>query len=425
MLRASLLFLPVLVGSLASQTQTITVPAALATTDGAGLLEAAGFTRAMRQQFLIGPSHLVAARGRELVALRFRRDGHPVEHVPGSLNLTVRLSASTSLDARRPEASFVGNHRSPPVLVFQGPLSVPRSPRLRDRNAATWASPDAVTIPFATPFLYLGGTLCVELEGVPVSGATSSWWSIDAEQFQTRGAVASIGQGCGETASRVTRMASADARTLVPGSTARFLAFGPPNGMAIMFFATQLVGPIDLGFLGAPGCNLYVLPVGSVAASLRNPVAQRPGAATLAVQLPGEAHLVGAAFYTHRGRGRNQRLGCSRRFAPTREGPRPLCCWGLPGPLGHGNGNVHSKRGCTPNSRAMRESAALAAQWAELDAGSMTLTTTNAVQCRLANNPSDLDAAVVTGLATASGLPPSGRVDVGIMPVVQVDLRVP
>jgi len=44
------------------------------------------------------------------------------------------------------------------------------------------------------------------------------------------------------------------------------------------------------------------------------------------------------------------------------EGAPPALLLGLPGPLGHGNGNVHSKGGSTPNSRAMRAFAALAAQ---------------------------------------------------------------
>src|SRR5690606_15919074 len=118
-----------------AQTGTLTAPAAAASRDGLGVLEVAGFTRTMRQQFLLGPSHLSGARGMELVALRFRRDGHVVEHNPGAAQVVVRLSASSALDPARPDPRFDANHHVPPVTVFQGVVTLPRSPALAHRDA--------------------------------------------------------------------------------------------------------------------------------------------------------------------------------------------------------------------------------------------------------------------------------------------------
>jgi len=325
-----------------------------------GVLEVAGFTRTMRQQFLLGPSHLSGARGMELVALRFRRDGHVVEHNPGAAQVVVRLSASSALDPARPDPRFDANHHVPPVTVFQGVVTLPRSPALAHRDAATWATPDAITIPFARPFRYSGGALCIEIEGAPVVGSESTWWSIDAEQAPG-GTVTTIGSACGPVAQRVARVASADPRTLRPGSTARFLAFAEPNSLAMMCVAVEQIGPIDLGFLRAPGCALYVLPVASVAAVVRPTTPQRPGIGSVPLQLPGDVVLLGGSILT---------------------------------------------------------------QWAHVD-GMGTLTTTNALQCSLAAMPSDLDASTVVALANGSTSPQTGRTDVGTMPVVQIDYRTP
>ncbi|MEZ5965842.1 MAG: hypothetical protein R3F56_18550 [Planctomycetota bacterium] len=217
-----------------------------------------------------------------------------------------------------------------------------------------------MTIPFVPVFRYDGGALCVEIEGSPTPGATSTWWSIDAERARASGAVTMIGQGCGATASRVSRLASADARTLVPGSSTRMLSFGPPASAAVMFLGAERVGPIDLGFLGAPGCDLEIAPAVWLGAAMQARVPLRPAAANVVLQLPGDSWLTGGAFYV---------------------------------------------------------------QWANWEG--RTLTTSNALHCQLATNMSDLDAAVVTGMGVGIVLPVSGRVDVGIMPVVQFDCRAP
>ena len=152
---------------------TLTVPAAVTNRDGTSSLVGAGFVDARRQQFLFGPTHLATVAGRDLTALRLRRDGFVVEQAAGRVNLTVTASASTLLDARAPSPVFAENHLAPPTTLFQGVLDLPFSPRLPHAHAATWVTPDAITIPFAMPFRYAAGTLCVQLDGTPDATAPS------------------------------------------------------------------------------------------------------------------------------------------------------------------------------------------------------------------------------------------------------------
>lgn len=214
--------------------QTLTVPANAASRDGSGVLDAAGFEHGSRLQVLIGPSHLSSAVGSRLQALRLRRDGARFDLRPGRVSVTLTASASSGLDPTRPSAVFANNHVAPPVELFQGEVALPPAPALANRDGATWQAPDVVTIPFAAPFPYGGGTLCLQLDMVPVDGQASTWWPLDAERSGPAGQALTRGRPCGEAARFSSRPASVDTRTLRIGSTALFASLGVPHSAAVL-----------------------------------------------------------------------------------------------------------------------------------------------------------------------------------------------
>lgn len=354
-----LAFAVAVVASLGAQVQTVTVPAQAELRDGSGVLDGASFGRAGRLQIVLGESHLAGAVGATLQALRLRRDGARFDLRPGAAVVTVSASASRMLDPDRPSPLFAANHSGSPTVLFQGTVVLAAAPGLTDRHAATWQVPDSVTIPFASPFLYAGGALCLQLDILPVSGNASSWWPIDAERSGPAGRASTRGQACGATAGLADRPASVDARTLRIGSTVVFSTLGIPSTTAVLVLGATTVGPIDLGFLGAPGCKLHVLPEATLTAPVSAAILPgRPGAANVAVPLPHEPRLLGA--------------------------------------------RLHS-------------------QW--LLAGAIGLTTTNALDLEVSPIATSLNASVVAGGATVPPLPDVGRVDASVVPVLQLDYR--
>lgn len=199
-----------LLSSLAAAQSYVTVPAAADARDGTGVGWVPGFERPGRIQFLIGEPLLVGALGRELRAMTFRRDGFEPARLAGQADLEVSLSTRPTLDPLDVSTRFVAN-RGVPTMVFQGRVALPASPRLAQRDAAGWNTPHAVTITFAQPWTYPGGTLCIEVVGEPVAGATSPAWSIDLEVEATTGQRFVLGSGCGAVAARSVPQATVDA----------------------------------------------------------------------------------------------------------------------------------------------------------------------------------------------------------------------
>lgn len=338
--------------------QTVTIPASATVQDGTGILPGPGFDRAGRHQYLLGASHLAAAQDTDLVALRFRREGALPDLKRGSVTMAVIVSASSLLDPRVPSPVFAANHRGSPTTVFQGTVSLPDAPRLVSRHTATWSLPDAVTVPFATPWHYGGGTLCVQVDGAPVVGNTTAWWPIDAERA-AGGTVVTRGQACGALGAQVRQPAAVDPRLLAPGTTVAFTTLAAPASASVLMLSATQIGPIDLAFLGAPGCQLHVLPETSIPAAAGAALLPgRPGAAAVGLHVPYEGRLVSASFF---------------------------------------------------------------AQWAVFDG--VALATTNALDITLAPGLSALDASVVLGEARGSVFPDEGRIDASLMPVLQIDFR--
>jgi hypothetical protein len=149
-----------------------------------------------------------------------------------------------------------------------------------------------VTIPFSVPFSYMGGHLCIEIEGAPVTGAVSPWWRIDGEAFLHDAAVTVLGLDCDPKA---TGFASRD--TLLPGGTVRCVGTGPAGAMGVLMLGAATLGSgVDLGFLGAPGCVAHVQPLVSVGTVYAYPGADGYGSCNLELQLPDDRTLVGGTL---------------------------------------------------------------------------------------------------------------------------------
>lgn len=347
----------ILVASPVLAAQSLTVPATAASRDGTGVLDRVGFERPGRLQILLGEPHLTAAIGSSLRALRLRRDGSRLDLRSGAVHVTITGSVTTGLDPERPSATFAQNLGGAPTVLFAGFVTLPAAPRLPNRDAAAWQAPDCVSLPFQTPLAYSGGTLCLQLDIVPLAGNATTWWPIDAERSGSSGQAVTRGQACGAVAAD--RPASVDVRSLRVGSAATLATLAPPNSLAVLVLGASPVGPIDLAFLGAPGCTLDVSPdmaVGTTASPAI--VSGRPGAAHLVLPLPHETHLAGATFH---------------------------------------------------------------AQWLLVD-GSQ-LTTTNALDLTVAAVSPALGASIVAAASATSSLPAAGQVDASIVPVLQLDYR--
>jgi len=297
--------------------------------------------------------------GRTIDRLTLRRDGASPPLMRGQSRLKVSISVApfASIDEASPR--FAENRTEPAVIVFDATVNLPAAPRLPHRNAAGWTAPDVVTIPFSTGFRYDGGVLCIELEGEPAPGNTSTWWPIDCESDGIQGTRTVIGQGCGPVPA--TPSATVAERSLRAGATPELLHVTTSDAASLLGLAIQpLSVPIDLTPFGAPGCVLHVAPDVAVPVGVRgNHLGRGIGSARCALHIPNGPASLGATLYV---------------------------------------------------------------QW--FDATPQGLAVSNGLRLDVAAAPAWLDAAMVSSVPVASGaLPDSGRLDVGVMPVVQLGLQ--
>jgi hypothetical protein len=279
--------------------QSIIIPPDAAARDGNGAGSIAGFVQRARQQVLVGGAWLASAQNHQLTALTFRRDGFVAAFQGGEASVRVRLSASPSLDVDRPARDFDANHKVAPSTVYQGTLRLPPSARLPNRNGATWSGEHTVTIPLGA-YQYSGGSLCIDIEGEPVAGSSTAFWGVDHEVDGIAGRATQLGVGCGSLAVRGNRTLSVSPRSLRPGASASFVNLGPPNSPAVFLVGfTPLPWPLDLAFLGAPGCYAHVMPdvmlPGSVGQGLGG---GRPGGFEIDIPFAADPPMLGACFYT-------------------------------------------------------------------------------------------------------------------------------
>ncbi len=271
----------------------IVVPASFSGSDGPTFGGVAGLVKRQRQQIVLTESALTGLTGRSLTRIEFRRDGQYDKALRGGrADVSVRVgTTSQSLDALSP--SFASNLGASAPVALQGTIDIPPSPQLLNRNEPTWAGPYAVAIPFATPVPYVQGNLVLDLAGSPVSGQATDWWPVDYAADLTAGSVTRIGTGCGWGADL-----GVSIQQLVVGSTARFVAGGQPSSVSALLLAATRVPPVDLTFLGAPGCQLRVMPLATLTVGAGVGSNGSPGTANHELHFPLLPSLVGGSLAT-------------------------------------------------------------------------------------------------------------------------------
>lgn len=256
-----------LCAALAAQSHLV-VPAAYASTDAMSYEWIAGATDPQRQQTLVGQSHLQAMVNRNVHAIELRRTAVDEAYAAGAADLTVTLSTAphTPLMCSNVFAANVGGDA---LQVFSGTVTLPASPAVAGGtgSAVAWTPANTVRIAFQQPFLYTGGTLCIDVVGQPIAGQ-ETWWMADAIEEVTPGTgVVDLGPGCGAYGGPQRQWSFAMRRSLVPGGRAMFRAEGPPNGMTLALFGAEARPPMfpvypSLSQWGVPtpGCVSYVDP---------------------------------------------------------------------------------------------------------------------------------------------------------------------
>jgi hypothetical protein len=141
--------------------------------------------------------------------------------------------------------------------------------------------------------MYAGGNLCVDIEGEPVPGSATAWWPLDGSTDPGAGSMQRVGASCAPRLS-----ASAPAAWLRPAASARLLASGQPQSVGAALLGNPLSAPVDLAFLGAPGCMLRVSPdIVFLTGFSIPPAPDMPGDAQILLQIPSGPALLGIVLH--------------------------------------------------------------------------------------------------------------------------------
>lgn len=295
-------------GSLCAQSaRTTVVPATFANREAPGTEFWCVSPFAARRQLVLDARHAGALLGQRLSGIAVRRNaGDGSAQAGGQLWIEVWLShAAHGADEVGP--SFAANRGPDHRRVFAGTVVVPDAPALAT-TPAPWSAPNAVTIPFTTPFACLGGSLCIETvtDLAPPNGAPFPrlpWWPIDAQVLRPLGTATPLGTSC--VADLPGQPAGAEAASLILGATGLLWLRGPRAGaVGACVLGTNLRSfgslslPFDLGPFGAPGCTLYTDVVVSLPFVLAQPGVGAAGLANVELPLPALPMLVGRPFYT-------------------------------------------------------------------------------------------------------------------------------
>ena len=287
--------------ALSAQSHTV-APTAYATNDAISFNWVAGASQAVRQQTLVGASHLTSMVGQNIHAIELRRSAKNATFAGGSSNLSVQLSISPNapLDCSSIYAHNVG---PAPLQVFNGTITFPTSPPTTG-TTVDWTANNIVRIAFSTPFYYAGGTLCIDINGAPIAGLEANWWMADAEFEDLPGTVTNLGGGCGNYGGPNSEWASVQRRSLVAGGTAQMFAYGTPNGLGVAAIGQKsTVGtPLSLlGFNSPVGCELFLSTLDVLEARIFVPDTEAPsrgGRADVELKIPGISAVLGLSLAT-------------------------------------------------------------------------------------------------------------------------------
>jgi len=284
--------------------QHVVVPAPYATNDAVSFQWIAGASRDVRQQTLIAQTHLTGLVGHALLAIELRRTAANQVYLGGTADLTVSLSISP-IDPLSCSSQFAANVGPNPVQVFAGSVTLPTSPAVTGPTVA-WTQDNIVRIPFQVPFAYMGGTLCVDVVGHPVSGQNANWWMADAEFEDLATTATDLGGGCGIYGGPQKQWSYVAKRTLVAGGHSLFFAYGPPWSIGIAAFGDGTPTGVPLSMLGLPspaGCDLHLGSITLLQAAVFEPdshpsLASRGGRAEIRLPFPNDPSFIALTFTT-------------------------------------------------------------------------------------------------------------------------------
>jgi hypothetical protein len=283
---------------------TLVVPSTAGTADASAYGWLAGASRPVRQQTLIGASHLQPIVGRAIRAIEFRRHAAAEPYQGGTAHLTLSLSTAPHAPIEA-SPTFAANVGPSPVTVFSGNVSFPTSPA-PIAGQVPWTADNLVRIEFTTPFAYSGGPLCLDLIGTPVAGQNASWWMADLELEDLAGTTVDLGGGCGLYGGSQKRWSHVARRSLLPGAHARFSAFGTPFGLGIAAFGQKAPIGVPLSLLGFPsgvGCDLHLATIDALLPAVFLPPAEPAdfsfgGEAEVAFMVPAVPAVYGVTMTT-------------------------------------------------------------------------------------------------------------------------------
>ena len=291
-------------GATAVAQQFDVVPATYATTDAISYQWIAGASRPVRQQTLVGEGHLGALLGRAITAIELRRTAANEQYDGGAMNLTVTMSQAPHAPLEATNV-FADNAGAGAIQVFSGQVSLPTSPPAIGPTVA-WSTNNVLRVVLTTPFVYLGGTLCIDVVGTPLPGSNANWWMADAMFEDVAGTTTDLGGGCGAYGGPQHEWSHVSQRTLLPGAYAQFFAYGPPASFGLAAFGTRAQVPIPLSMLGfnsGPGCNLMLSTLDALMLVPFEPethpgLAARGGIAEVRIKIPAVPAIFGATLTT-------------------------------------------------------------------------------------------------------------------------------
>ena len=281
------------------------MPVAFTNVDAVSYEWIAGASRNLRQQTLVGASHLQGLLSHDLTAIEFRRTDANEVYAGGAATMSVVLSTSPH-DPLTCSDVYAQNVGTNAVSVFTGPVALPTSPATTG-SPIPWVPSNIVRIAFSQPFHYSGGTLCVDITGTRMIGQEANWWMADAVFENVAGTTAEIGTGCGAYGGPQGQWSNVAARSLVPGGHGRLFAYGPPYSVSFVVFGAPSPTPIPLATFGIPTPNCYChLQPGTIVGSVVVPfvpelvpaVQYRGGVADFRLYLPNQSWMFGVQLTT-------------------------------------------------------------------------------------------------------------------------------
>ena len=228
----------------------------------------------------------------------FRRDNDVIvssgDYTAFAVTLDLTLATSPN-PAVAMSATFANNLGNDAKMVYSGTLNWPAQKKVPPGPTAF-----AYTIPLAAPyFIFLGtGDLCLDIMKQSSTNSQTTYFGMDADSSPMGQGFATkkLGESCPGIGMSEVYIYS----NWYPGAQARALLWKAPSAVPAIFLAgtsSTRFGPfplpVDLAFLGAPGCNLYTNIVLTMAGTTSTSSTSYNSRLYLDANLPGDPALSG------------------------------------------------------------------------------------------------------------------------------------